>query len=95
MAYTNVNGVLEVVTDNIFIEQIYNEQYNNNELVITVLKNTTWPLISYKLEDNGEYCFNDNRLELTIIKCRKVDYFTMLEEKIQYNHVFWISESYM
>ena len=77
MAYSDVNGGLHVVTDNIYIEQIYNKEHNMNEIVITLLKNNSWPLIRYKLEDLGNYIFEDSQIKLTLNRGRKADFFVL------------------
>lgn len=77
LAYSNNEGVLEVITDNIFIEKIYNKEHGKNELVITLLKNDAWPLVRYKLEDLGEYLFYNSKILLNLERSRKADFFTL------------------
>lgn len=81
MAYSNIDGRLQVITDNIFIEQFYSEQHNSNELIITLLKNNAWPLVRYRLEDLGDYVFDNSNIYLTMKRGRKADFFIMANER--------------
>lgn len=76
MAYSDFAGNLPVITDNIFIEQIYNEEHGKNEILITLLKNNSWPLVRYRLEDLGELKFQDSQVLLSLERGRKADFFT-------------------
>ncbi len=88
MAYSNDAGELEVIKDNIFIEQIYNEEHQKNELVITLLKNKTWPLLRYRLEDLGEYVFEDSNVLLHLERGRKADFF-MFSNNRRFNAIIF------
>ncbi|RDU22383.1 hypothetical protein [Anaerosacchariphilus polymeriproducens] len=77
MAYSDSNGKLMVEKNNIFIEQLYNEGHQKNEILITLLKNNTWPLVRYRLEDLGEYWFEDGKIYLSLHRGRKADFFVM------------------
>lgn len=81
MAYSDTEGRLQVITDNIFIEQIYDENHNKNELVITLLKNDAWPLVRYRIGDLGDFIFENNKIYLTIYQGRKADFFVMANDR--------------
>lgn len=81
MAYSDTDGRLKVITDNIFIEQIYNQEHESNELIITLLKNDAWPLVRYRLEDLGEYTFEDAGVYLKMKRGRKADFFILVEDR--------------
>lgn len=88
MAYSNLAGDLEVIKDNIFIEQIYNEEHQKNELVITLLKNQTWPLLRYRLEDLGECIFENSNILLNLERGRKADFF-MFSNNRRFNAIIF------
>lgn len=81
MAYSHIDGRLMVITENIFIEQLYNEEHQKNELLITLLKNDTWPLIRYRIGDLGSYVFDEDGLTLTLHRGRKAEFFTLADER--------------
>lgn len=81
MAYSDTDGRLKVITDNIFIEQIYNQEHESNELIITLLKNDAWPLVRYRLEDLGEYTFEDSGVYLKMKRGRKADFFILAKDR--------------
>lgn len=76
MAYSDLDGSLRVITDNIFIEQMYNKEHDKNEILITLLKNNSWPLVRYQLEDLGQLSFDNSRVLLYLERGRKADFFT-------------------
>lgn len=86
MAYSNLEGKLEVVTDNIYIEQKYDEGQNANELIITLLKNDTWPLVRYRLCDLGTLSYEGDKVYLDIVQGRKADFF-ILEGNKRFNAI--------
>lgn len=88
MAYSNLDGDLEVIQDNIFIEQIYNEEHQKNEIVITLLKNNAWPLLRYRLEDLGEFEFKDSQVILHLERGRKADFF-MFSNNRRFNAIIF------
>lgn len=88
IAYSNFLGKLGVITDNIYIEQLYNEEHDSNEIVITLLKNDTWPLVRYRLEDLGNYIFEDSNIYLTLERGRKADFF-ILEGNRRFNAIIF------
>lgn len=81
IAYTETNGKLGVITDNIFIEQIYNKEHKGYELLITLLKNDTWPLVRYRLEDLGDYVFENSKIYLNLKRGRKADFFILADNR--------------
>lgn len=81
MAYSDLEGRLQVVTDNIYMEEIYNKEHGENELLITLLKNDTWPLVRYRLCDLGNLSYEDDRVYLNIIQGRKADFFVLSGNK--------------
>lgn len=81
MAYSDTSARLQVVTDNIFMEQIYNSEHRKCELLITLLKNNTWPLIRYRLEDLGELCFENEKVYINLFQGRKAEFFILGENK--------------
>ncbi len=68
---------MEIIKDNVYIEKIYNEEHGSNEIVITLLKNSTWPLVRYRLEDLGNYIFENSSIYLTLERGRKADFFIL------------------
>ena len=58
IAYGCDNSKLHVNEDSVFLEEIHNKQTNQTEIVVTSLKNYSWPLIRYKLGDLG--CVKEN-----------------------------------
>lgn len=81
IAYSNLQGKLEIIKDNVYIEKIYNEEHGSNEIVITLLKNSTWPLVRYRLEDLGNYIFENSSIYLTLERGRKADFFILAENR--------------
>lgn len=80
MAYTSKCGGLEV-TNNVFMETL-DIDTNEKEIVITTLKNNTWPLIKYKLGDIGEINYLDNKPCVFLRQGRKADIFTLNGNKL-------------
>lgn len=66
MAFSDFEGNLEAQTDNIFFEEIYNEKYNTNELLITTLKNDAWPLVRYRIGDFGSLKFIGEKVTVNL-----------------------------
>jgi phenylacetate-CoA ligase len=76
IAYTTESGKMRVV-NNVFVEQIFDEQNQKNELVLTTLFNNAWPLFRYRLGDLGNMKYDDNGSFLEIITGRKADFFAI------------------
>ena len=77
MAFSDFEGNLEAQTDNIFFEEIYNEKYNTNELLITTLKNDAWPLVRYRIGDFGSLKFIGEKVTVNLKRGRTADFFSM------------------
>lgn len=76
IAYTNPTGKMRVV-NNVFLEQIFDEQNQQNELVLTTLANNAWPLYRYHLGDVGNITYDDKGAFIEISYGRKADFFTI------------------
>lgn len=76
MAYSSLNGELEI-TNNVFMEMLPLEKNNENEIILTTLKNNSWPMIKYKLGDIGEIKYNNDLAYINIRQGRKADFFTL------------------
>lgn len=81
MAYSETDGSMSVITDNIFIEEYYNEQHDKNELLITLLKNDTWPLVRYRIGDLGNISFKNDKVNLVLERGRCAEFFELGEDK--------------
>ena len=55
---------------------MYNKEHDKNEILITLLKNNSWPLVRYQLEDLGQLSFDNSRVLLYLERGRKADFFT-------------------
>lgn len=64
LAYGCHHGNFHVNNRSVFIESVFNEQYNNYELLITSLKNDSWPLIRYRIGDLGILKKNECRCNI-------------------------------
>lgn len=53
LAYGCHAGKIHINDKSVFVESIYNDEYGDYELIITSLKNMTWPLVRYKIGDLG------------------------------------------
>lgn len=82
IAYSDNSGKLKV-TDNVFVETIDNEEIGQRELIITLLKNDSWPLVRYRICDLGELEYDlQNNVYLNLTRGRKADFFTMQGNKL-------------
>lgn len=60
IAYSDKKGRLKL-SDNVYVDTVYDEKHKKTNLVITPLKNYSWPLIKYNIGDEGHiYYENDN-----------------------------------
>ena len=82
IAYTDNSGKLKV-TDNVFVETIDNEEIGQRELIITLLKNDSWPLVRYRICDLGDIEYDvQGNVYLNLTRGRKADFFTMQGNKL-------------
>lgn len=76
IAYTTQTGQMRIV-NNVFLEQIFDEQNQKNELLLTTLANNAWPLYRYRLGDLGNMTYDDMGALVEISTGRKADFFTV------------------
>jgi phenylacetate-CoA ligase len=62
LAYGCNYGNFHLNDKSVFIESVFNNRYNNYELLITSLKNYSWPLVRYRIGDLGIIKNNNNCL---------------------------------
>lgn len=80
LAYGCHYGNFHVNNRSVFIESVFNDQYNNYEILVTSLKNYSWPLIRYRIGDLGVLknneclCNIDNPYVLDLHRGRASDY---------------------
>ncbi len=80
IAYTSEIGEMRVV-NNAFLEQIFDEQNQRNELVLTTLANNAWPLFRYRLSDIGNITYDDSGVYVKLSAGRKADFFKVGKDK--------------
>ena len=70
IAYGCYNSTLHLNDQSVFVEEVYDEGTKTSELLVTSLKNYSWPLIRYKIGDCGKIKANDcncgNQLSYTL-----------------------------
>ena len=74
IAYGCDNSKLHVNENSVFLEEVFNKQTRETEIVVTSLKNNSWPLIRYKLGDLGgikENCCNCKILSPYILELKE------------------------
>ena len=82
MAFTNDKNELEILKEQIFVEEEYNTDLMQNELLVTFLDNPDWPLIRYRIGDLGNIKFKNDNVCLQLLNARKADFFTMKNNKV-------------
>jgi phenylacetate-CoA ligase len=84
IAFSCENNQLHILDNNLFIEQVYNEEFHTYELLVTTLTNHAWSLIRYRIGDFGEIKLSDHdqcngkgKYILELKSGRKADYFSL------------------
>ncbi|BBH22582.1 hypothetical protein Back11_39270 [Paenibacillus baekrokdamisoli] len=81
IAYTCNYNNSHIFDQDVFVESIYNNKINDNELVITTMSNKSWPLVRYRIGDIGlvtnEKCKCGKEYTLLLKQGRSVEFFTI------------------
>lgn len=88
LAYGCYEEKLHINDKSVFVESIYNKELDDYELVITSLKNMTWPLVRYRIGDLGRViknicnCNIDSKFFLDLKEGRYSEFLQIGDKKI-------------
>ena len=76
------------VVENVYLEQVYFDDVQQSELVLTTLMNNAWPLCRYRLGDLGRLNFDGEKCFVDILQGRTAQFFT-LESDQKFNVIIF------